>query len=400
MRVDSEFSSSILNSKNFKNQRAARLYQKSTKIPQNSDEKIEVGGCCRESCGSCWILTCEVEEKCTLLLFGSRELLDSRGRKRCSAYRACWTREEEREYRGAGSVWYAVADLYNGQVKVICRESNGLYFLPAPKHIKESPTYIQSHNAQDNTTTTTSAVLLWHQRLGHTSSKCFGVSVKSIRTDNDTKNFNTECHRLCISLGIVHQRTCIHTPQQNGIAKRKHKHILEVARAIKFQRHIPLRFWGHCILTAPYIINRLPTPVLNGKSPHEVLHKCKPSLQHLRVIGCLCFAKNMYISDKFQSRSVVAIHMGYSEQTKGYMLYDMKDKHFFLSRDVVFKETIFPFSLLPSTAWKLFPTTNSPAEAVLDSVTEPEIPEVSPTHTAPTQPATPRRSQRTSSSPP
>lgn len=128
------------------------------------------------------------------------------------------------------------------------------------------------------------------------------------------------------------KKTCIHTPQQNSIVERKHKHILEVVRIVKFQGHIPLRFWGHCFLSAAYIINRLPTPVLNRKSPYEVLYKSKPSLHHLRVIGCLCFAKNIYISDKFQSRSVVAVHMGYSEQTKGYVLYDMKDKYFFQQR--------------------------------------------------------------------
>lgn len=159
-----------------------------------------------------------------------------------------------------------------------------------------------------------------------------------------------ECHQLCKSLGIVHQRTCVYTPLQNGIVERKRKNILEVARPIKFQGHLPIRFWGHCVLCATNIINRLLTPVLNGKSPYEALYKSKPSLHHLNVIGCLCFAKNMYINDKFESRSVVAIHMEYSEQTKGYILYDMKNKCFFLSRDVVFKETIFPFSLSSSVA--------------------------------------------------
>ena len=85
---------------------------------------------------------------------------------------------------------------------------------------------------------------------------------------------------------------------------------MEIARAIRFQGHIPIKFWGHCILSAAYIINRLPTPVLQGKSPYEMFHKKQPSLQHLRVLGCLCFTKNMYIQDKFQPRSVAAVHMG------------------------------------------------------------------------------------------
>lgn len=108
-------------------------------------------------------------------------------------------------------------------------------------------------------------------------------------------------------------------------------------------------FWGHCILAAAYIINVLPTPVLHGKSPHEVFHKTKPTLQHLRVLGCLCFAKNMYIHDKFQPRSIVAVHMGYSTTTKGYLLYNIKEKQFFISRDVEFRETTFPFAVSSTT---------------------------------------------------
>ena len=138
----------------------------------------------------------------------------------------------------------------------------------------------------------------------------FHSKVQVIRTDNGSEFVNAECNKLFTSLGIVHQRTCIHTPQQNGIAQRKHKHILEVARAIKFQGHISIKFWGHCILSVAYIINRLPTPVLHDKSPYEKFHKQQPSLQHLRVLGCLCFAKNMYIQDKFQPRSVAAVHVG------------------------------------------------------------------------------------------
>ena len=111
----------------------------------------------------------------------------------------------------------------------------------------------------------------------------FDVAVKIDRTDNISEFANVEYHKLFTSLGIIHHRRCIHTPQQNGIAERKHKHIHDVARAIRFQGYIPIRFWGHCILKAAYIINLLPTPVLHGKFPHEAFHKTKPTLQHLRV---------------------------------------------------------------------------------------------------------------------
>ncbi|XP_075091731.1 uncharacterized protein LOC142171910 [Nicotiana tabacum] len=144
------------------------------------------------------------------------------------------------------------AGLYNGKVMGIGRENSGLYL------IKENlPTAAISFLKENGETA------LWHLRLGHASTKSmqhiselknkiqareqdnceFEATVKVVRLDNGTEFFNSQCNGLFASLGIIHQSSCPYTPQQNGVIEWKHRHILEVARALKFQSSIPRRFW-------------------------------------------------------------------------------------------------------------------------------------------------------------
>lgn len=60
-----------------------------------------------------------------------------------------------------------------------------------------------------------------------------------------------------------------------------------MARVIRFQGCIPIRFWGECVLANVYLINRLPTDVLQGQLPYVVFHGHQPNLDHIRTIGCL-----------------------------------------------------------------------------------------------------------------
>lgn len=92
--------------------------------------------------------------------------------------------------------------------------------------------------------------------------------------------------------GISHQTTCLYTPQQNGVAERKHRHLLNVARSLLFQSGLPLKFWGESILTDVILINKLPILVLIGKSPFEMICNCLSIFENLRVFGCLFILLN------------------------------------------------------------------------------------------------------------
>ncbi|XP_074302539.1 uncharacterized protein LOC141634162 [Silene latifolia] len=172
----------------------------------------------------------------------------------------------------------------------------------------------------------------------------FNKTVKMVRSDNGTEIFQEECAHLFNTKGILHQRSVPGVPQQNGRVERKHRHLVETARAMLLYLCLPKKFWGESLLTT-YVINKLPSAILGWKTPHEVLLGEHPSYDELRVLRCLCYApKHGPVKDKFEAKGRRCVFIGYPYGQKAYKLYDLDNHKVFVSRDVLFHENIFPFS--------------------------------------------------------
>jgi len=114
---------------------------------------------------------------------------------------------------------------------------------------------------------------------------------------------------------------------------------------------VAITFWGKCVVTTTFLINRLPSPLLKQNTPYQVLYGSAPNYSISRSFGCLAFATTLNSeSTKFSPRAVPCVFVGYPQGIKGYMLYNLHTRKFYVSRDLVFHENIFPFQTLPNTS--------------------------------------------------
>lgn len=161
----------------------------------------------------------------------------------------------------------------------------------------------------------------------------YGCHIKILRTDNGIEYTNHPFESFLKSLGIIHQTSCVGTPQQNGVAE---WNLLEVTRALLFHGNFPKTYWSYAVLSSYYLINRLPSKILRCKSPMEVLVGRPVDISHLRIFGSICFVH--FSRGKLDPCARKCVFIGYFSVKKGYKCFDPSIKKVYISHDVVFDE--------------------------------------------------------------
>ena len=93
--------------------------------------------------------------------------------------------------------------------------------------------------------------------------------------------------------GMVSQRSCSYTPQQNGVAERKNRHLLDVVRTLLIETSVPPKFWVEAFTTATYLINRFPSQKIGLDTPYFRIHHCHPKYDNLHTFGCVFHAPSI-----------------------------------------------------------------------------------------------------------
>lgn len=165
-----------------------------------------------------------------------------------------------------------------------------------------------------------------------------GRQIKILRSDNGGEYLSREFGTFLDAEGIKRELTVPHTPQQNGVAERANRTLVEMARSMIVHSGLDEAFWAEAVAAAAYLRNRSATKSLVDKTPYEVWTSKKPTVSHLKVFGSLAIAVDKTQSKKFQSKGKELIMVGYSDTSKAYRLYNPASKRVIVSRDVIFME--------------------------------------------------------------
>ncbi|GKA11550.1 putative ribonuclease H-like domain-containing protein [Tanacetum coccineum] len=151
--------------------------------------------------------------------------------------------------------------------------------------------------------------------------------VKIIRSDHGTEFKNHAMNVFCAKKGIKREFSVARTPQQNGVAERKNRTLIEAARTMLADSLLPIPFWAEAVNTACYVLNRVLVTKPQNKTPYELLIGKPPSISFMRPFGCpLTILNTLDPLGKFDGKSDEGYLLGYSTSSKAFRVYNKRTK--------------------------------------------------------------------------
>ncbi|GJY62407.1 putative ribonuclease H-like domain-containing protein [Tanacetum coccineum] len=151
--------------------------------------------------------------------------------------------------------------------------------------------------------------------------------VKIIRSDNGTEFKNKVMDDFCREKGIKREYSVARTPQQNGVAERRNRTLIEAARTMLADSKLPTTFWAEAVSTACYVQNRVLVVKPHNKTPYELFRGFKPALSFMRPFGCHVTILNTLDSlGKFDGKSDEGFFVGYSLSSKAFRVYNTRTR--------------------------------------------------------------------------
>lgn len=151
--------------------------------------------------------------------------------------------------------------------------------------------------------------------------RSLNLRVKAIRTDNGSEFVNRNFYLFCSEMGIKHEKTNPYTPQQNGVAERLNRTVVDGARTMLYESNLDKSFWPEAVLAFVHVWNRL-CHQGQSKTPIELYTGSKPSVRHLREFGSTVYVGvPKQLRGKLDPKARKGVVVGYALGTKGYRVF-------------------------------------------------------------------------------
>uniref|UniRef100_A0AAV1UTQ2 Polyprotein n=1 Tax=Peronospora matthiolae TaxID=2874970 RepID=A0AAV1UTQ2_9STRA len=166
-----------------------------------------------------------------------------------------------------------------------------------------------------------------------------GTKIKVLRSDNGGEYRNATMKNFCKGKFVKQEFTVPYNPEQNGMAERMNRTLVEMTRCMLKDSGLDKSYWCEALMTAADIRNVLPNASSKNSSPFEIVFKKVPRIEHMRVFGAQCYAHVAKEKrHKLDDPGVRCFFLGYAKDQKAYRLLNADDGSIVISRSVTFAE--------------------------------------------------------------